>query len=116
MSAGLVPIDVAISTPTNAQSNSGADLSLNLNPAFLFGTGNLTTSPGSSEAFGSQNPSSSAPSSATATPQVAPGLSTLNTALPGSAIAQASLSSSTVEWLLIGGAVLFALSMLGGKK
>jgi hypothetical protein len=121
----LVGVDVAISTPQSASFTSGLDqsLALNYNPDLLVGGGTLSSTPSgspASTASATQDPFTDAPSSATAAhgsigPPAGPGLATLNTAYPGSAIAQQSAGSSSLFlWLLIGGGVLLAFS--GGHK
>jgi len=108
------------------QSSAAQSQSLNLNPAFLFGGGTLTSSPSGSTG------SDVAPSSQSATPTniavpfssgvgfggfpAGAGLATLNTALPGSAALQAApINGTLLFWLLIGGALLLLLPS-GGRR
>jgi hypothetical protein len=121
----LVGVDVAISTPQSASFTSGLDqsLALNYNPDLLVGGGTLSSTPSgspNSNATATLDPFTDAPSSATAAPPgsgvpAGPGLATLNTAYPGSAIAQSAGSSSLFLWLLIGGGLILVV-MGGGHK
>ena len=118
MSTGLVPIDVAISTPTSGQytSESGQTLGVNYNPAFLVGSGSLTdylTANPSNSQSQNQNPNMTTPATSVASPGGTP--STPSSAVPGVTGTTTTGSSSLLIWLLIGGALLLVMGG-GGKK